>query len=166
MAIKVIHKDLKVISWVSCVRPSTYLKRVIVTPVVYPRLVDDVLLICYFTSSNVLLKECWAMMFGYLSTKFWCWFNSFVTSPQETFCNKENWNILLIQVIYAPSSRSCDVLLIWYFTSTNVLHKENWNSLLIQVIYAHSSQWCDGPAAHLLLHLKKCFAIRKTEISC
>ena len=38
--IKVIHRNLKVILWVSCVPPSTYLKRVIVTPVVYPCLVE------------------------------------------------------------------------------------------------------------------------------
>ena len=140
--IKVIHRNLKVILWVSCVPPSTYLKRVIVTPVVYPRLVEflhfdiqsagpeitawTTSLSCLQTSwpnkclwasttyciKTVLLgtglaghrvncwrqvERCWAMMFVIQE----CWFKSFVTSPQETFCDKENWNILLIQVIYA-----------------------------------------------------------------
>ena len=109
----------------------------------------------------------------YLSTKFGCWFKSFVTSPQETFCDKENWNILLIQVIQvsdvmsylfksviwcpANSSHLCS------FKSMMLLHLKK-RFLLIQVIYAHSSQWCDGPA-HLFLNFKKRFAIRKTEIS-
>ena len=57
---------------------------------------------------------------------------SFVTSPQEMFCDKENWNVLLIQVIQVS-----DVLRIQV---SDVM----WcDVLLIQVIYASSSQWCD-----------------------